>query len=426
MRLDGRHCRSFLGSDLPIQITIANFASLAFSFLTVPVIARAVGAEGRGETAAVIAAFVFVPVLLGLGIPLEVRRRSTGGIDEAVVRAARDISLLLLVPAAGVSTLLCVTVFAETSNAVRLLAAIGIATAPIGVSWSIDAGALVGAGRYRAVFLLRVTQPTLVLVLMVPAWMAGVLTPVAILVIYQIGNLSTAALGMALNRVSLRGARSRRRSLVRAGLSFAGSAVAESASARLDQIVVLPLIGAAETGYYTLAVSIAVLPIAVSHALAAKHFREMAAAPDQAAHAIARQGMRECAALVIPMSVLLGLMGLWAIPIIFGEEFQPATTVLLILVPGSVGMALSYVGSMLLAARSRGATMTASQVASLSLNMALLIPFANHMAAQGAAWASTAAYLFLVAIQLVALRVSLIVLMPTIGGFSSGLRSLVR
>src|SRR5689334_5155238 len=73
---DIRRLQKFIRSDVPFQITIANFASLVFSFLTVPVIARAVGAEGRGETAAVVAAFVFVPVLLGLGIPLEVRRRS--------------------------------------------------------------------------------------------------------------------------------------------------------------------------------------------------------------------------------------------------------------------------------------------------------------------------------------------------------------
>src|SRR5690606_33581025 len=112
-----------------------------------------------------------------------------GGVDASVVRAARDIVLLLFVPAAGVSALLSATVFAETSDSVRILTAIGIATAPVGVGWSIDAGALVGAGRYRAVFLLRVTQPALVLLLMVPAWITGTLTPASVLIIYQIGNL---------------------------------------------------------------------------------------------------------------------------------------------------------------------------------------------------------------------------------------------
>jgi O-antigen/teichoic acid export membrane protein len=412
--------------DAPIQITVANVASMVLSFMTVPVVALAIGADGRGQTAAVVAAYVFVPVVLGLGLPLEVRRRSTGGVNGPAVRAVRDIVLLTFAPAVVVAAILASTVYSVTDESVRWLALIGIAAGPITVSWAVDIAALVGAGRYRAVFLMRVTQPALVLATMVPFWLCDILTPVSVLVMYQVSSLATAVLGFFLVRTSFAGERANRMELLRAGFKYAGSAVAESASARLDQIIVLPLIGATQTGYYTLATSISVLPIAVSHALAAKHFREMATAAPQDARRIGRNGLHQCASLAAPFALLIGVSGIWVIPAVFGAEFEPSVSVLLILSVASFATAVSYVGSMLLAARGRGGVMTGTQAGALGIDLILLIPLATHFAAHGAAWASSVAYIFLVGMQMIALRVPLSALVPTPRGVRAGVRSLAR
>lgn len=425
IRRRGR-CSRMLSEDLPIQITIANVTSLLFSFLTVPVIARSIGADGRGQTAAVVAAFVFVPVVLGVGLPLEVRRRSTSGVDPYAVRAARDITCAMFLPAAAIGILAVATIFRETDESVRVLAGIGLAAAPISVLWAIDAGALVGSGRYRAVFLLRVAQPSLVLGLLLPIAVLGHLTPGVTLTVYLIGNLSTAILGLRLTRVSFRGERAARREVARAGVSYCGSAIAESAAAKADQILVLPLIGATETGYYTLATSISVLPIAISHALAAKHFRRVAVADESQRHEFGRQGLRECASLAAPLVVILGLAGVALIPPVFGQEFGPSTPVLAILIPGSFAMAISYVGSMLLAAQGRGGVMTATQLLALVVDLGLLGPLTNLADAKGAALASTCSYVVLLAMQMVALRAPVTDLIPTPDRLRSGLRSLAR
>src|SRR5690606_16189045 len=110
-----------------------------------------------------------------------------------------------LLPAALLAAVLTTTVFAETEQSVRWLAAIGIAAAPLSVSWAVDIGALVGAGRYRAVFLMRVTQPVLVLAALIPLWLNAILTPATVLAMYQLGSVATAILGFALVRTSFRG-----------------------------------------------------------------------------------------------------------------------------------------------------------------------------------------------------------------------------
>lgn len=418
--------RSLAAVDLPIQITIANILALGFSFLSVPVIARSIGVEGRGLTAAVVSAFILVPVVVGLGLPLEVRRRSARAIDEASVRGARDIAVMMTAPAALVAVLLDQLVFKELGEDIRTVAFVGIAGSAVSVLWAIDVGALVGAGRYRAVFVLRVVQPAIILVSLTPLWIARELTASVVLVVYVLSNLIAALVGSMFVRVSWRGERRRRIELARVGLTFAGSAVAESAAARFDQILVLPLIGAVQAGYYTLATSIAILPIALSHALAAKHFRDVAtAAPGNIGELVAR-GIQECLALAVPVCLFLGLAGIWFVPMLVGEEFRPSVTVLFVLLPGAAAMSTAYLASALLAAQGRGIIMTATQLAGLAVNLILLVPLGSRFGAHGAAWASTAGYMLLVVLQLQVLKQSPTVLVPSIRAMRSGIRSLTR
>ncbi len=416
-----------LRNDTPAHISIANGIAYGLTLMTIPVIARSIGPDGRGETAAALAAFAIVPTILGLGLPLELRRRSASGIDADSVRAGRDLVLLSIIPAVGIAFLFIETIYSGVDRQLRLCAFLGLLLTPVSVGWATDAGILTGMGRYRAVFWMRIAQPAVTFVMVWATALIQELTAPAVLVASMLGTVTTGALGLIFCRVGIRGVRAGRPALLRDGARYAGSVIAESASSRLDQVVVLPLIGATAAGYYSIAASIALLPLALGHSLAADHFRAAAASTSASeTQAINQRAIRESLAVVVPACLLFAAVAAPSIPVVFGEEFRNSIPAFLILIPGSIALTVGFVASMLLAAQGRGAAMTTLQIAGLAVGMGLLILLGPTLLANGAALASTVSYVLLLIGQLVALRLRVGGILPTTHAFRKGLRGLWR
>lgn len=416
---------SLFSRDRPAQITLGNFVALGLAFMTAPVIARAIGPEGRGETAAVLAACVFVPVLLGLGVPLELRRRSAEGVDEASVRRARDLVLASFLPSPAIAFLFTSTAFTTSDAMLEQVALLSVALAPVTLSWSLDVATLVGAGRYRAVMVVRIMQPALVLATTPALWIAGHLTPVSVLLVSILSNLATALLSFWLVGVGVVGPRASMRDLLRDGLRYSGSAIAEAASARIDQVLVLPLIGAAEAGYYSVAASLAVLPLALGHAVGAHGFRAVILCEtEEERRRVVAKSISGAVSVVVPSCLGLWLACIWLVPLLFGSDFGHSVTLLAILLPGSVAMVVGYVGSMLLGGLGRGGSMAVSQALSLGFAIALLFLMAPSLLGIGASVASTGGYLLLCGIQFWWLRAPLRAMFPSWSGWKSGLAAL--
>lgn len=412
--------------DTPIHITIANLLAYAIAFLTIPLVARAIGPTGRGETAAALSAFAIAPTIIGLGLPLELRRRSATALDRPSVRAARDLVLLSTIPAAVLGLIFVATAYASVSPTLRWLAFVGIVAASVGVSWAADTGVLMGQGRYRAVFLIRVAQPTITLVIVGVTAATHTLTAPVVLAASIAGTLATGLLALTLCRVSFRGSRAPHKTLLRSSARFAGSVIAESASSRLDQVVVLPLIGATAAGYYSIAASVSLLPLALGQSLAADHFRAVAACtkPDEILR-LSSVAIKESLAVAIPACLVFGALAAPALPWVFGADFAQAVPVFLVLIPGSICLTAGFVASMLLAAQGRGKTMTLLQVGGLALGMLLLFVLGPIWSAMGAAVASSASYLALFIGQILALRLTPRLILPTPRAFRSGMKSLM-
>src|SRR5690606_37094759 len=82
-------------------IAIGRYASIGMSLLTVPLVARALGPDGRGISATMVAVITLATVFLGLGVPLVLRRRvAEGERMRPVLSAGRSFAVLTLVPAA--------------------------------------------------------------------------------------------------------------------------------------------------------------------------------------------------------------------------------------------------------------------------------------------------------------------------------------
>jgi O-antigen/teichoic acid export membrane protein len=418
--------RNFSSRDIPAQITLANLIAMALSFAAVPLIARGVGPAGRGETGAAIAVFAIAPVLLAAGMPLEIRRRSVGAIPHDWIRAARDIAAVSIVPAAALAFAVTMLIFSTSPTQVQWLVFAGVTLAPMGVVWSVDTAVLVGAGRYRAVAIMRLVQPTFTLLVIATLWALDQLTRELVLIPYVIGSLLTTAAGMRMVRVRLRGQRASRRALVRRGANFAGSAIAEAASARLDQILVLPVIGATAAGLYSIAAAMAALLTAVGQALGADVFRDsVRAGSEESDRQIAVGGLGEGVSVVTPAGLALGIGSVWAIPLVFGTDYRASVDLLWWLLPGGISFSVGFIGSMLLAANARGRDMTLLQALSLALGVALLYVLGPLLGPTGAAIASSLSGLALLVGQTIALKIPPSRLVPRWSSAKAGVRRIL-
>lgn len=412
--------------ESPSLLILGRTAAAALSLATAPIVARAIGPDGRGETAAAIALFVIVPVILAMGLPLEVRRQSATSDGHVILRTARRIVALSVVVAIPLAVLSWYTIFSGFEVDARIAAGVGLLLAPLSSSWALDVGLLVAHRRYRAVFAMQVAQPLVYFVLVAGGWIFGVASVASVLICNVIGSVATFVLGAALARVPWVGETTSFARSMKAGLHYFGSAIAEAASSKLDQVIALPLVGAFQAGIYSVAATVASVPLAIGQALGASYFTSVAQSKGDArkhVQAEATRGGLAAGVLVYPIGVILAVA---FIPVVFGSEFSGAVPVAVIALVGSSAMIASFVVSMALAADSKGIRMTIAQTLSLLVGIGGLIILGPWLGAVGAAIASAASYVALYAVLALALRIPASQLLPRWRDFSGVVRRLAR
>src|SRR3974390_2061690 len=77
-------------------LTAAKVLASASGFITGPLLARALGAGGRGDLAAVQVPFLLAPVIIGLGIPAYAYRELPRGKDPREVLGSLGLPLVLI------------------------------------------------------------------------------------------------------------------------------------------------------------------------------------------------------------------------------------------------------------------------------------------------------------------------------------------
>lgn len=404
--------RTIYGSNSVSLIAISRVGATALTLLSAPIIARSIGPEGRGETATALAAFALVPIIISLGIPLEIRRASVKGDDKPIIRSARDICLVLFVPAGALSALLCYFIFASMPRSVVFVAALGVLAAPITVSWLCDQSVLIARENYRGVAAIQLCQPVVYVSLIFGAMALDRISVAFVLSANLAGTLAASILGLWLCRASVRGRRTSRWSVLRAGVRYSGSAIAEAASNRFDQLLILPLIGAYGAGLYSIAVTISSIPLSVGHALGAHFFNTSARASEALLGSVSSFAIRAGLIASGAFSLVLCAVAPVLVPLVFGEEFGASTPAVLISLLGSVAMTTAYVGSMVLAAQGKGSLMTIAQLMSLTTGLIGLYSLAPHLGVVGASIASAVGYFVLLVVVICALRVRMRGLIP--------------
>ncbi|WP_432245007.1 oligosaccharide flippase family protein [Arthrobacter sp. G.S.26] len=416
----------FLRRDSPSLLVFGRLGASALALISAPIVARAIGPDGRGDTAAAIALFYIAPILLALGIPLEVRRLSATSDAQSALRSARLFCLLALPVSAAISVVLGHTLFTQFDESTRWVAMVGVALCPMMMSWSCDVSVLVAQGRYRGVMVMQIAQPGIYVLIVAALAIFQSASPATVLIASLCGTTTTFIVGMCLTKTSITGSYFPFLVLTKNAIRFAGSSIAEAASSRLDQVLVLPLIGSFQAGIYSVAVTVAAIPLSFGQALGASYFTPMARAEGADRRNLQTEAVRSAAALAILSCPVLAIAIYFGLPMLFGESFEDSVSIALISLVGTAGMMTAYVCSMALAAEGRGGIMSVAQVISLAVGVGLLFLLGPAFGAAGAAVASTISYFLLLFVLISALRVPLRRCIPMLGDFHNSIHKLLK
>lgn len=401
-----------LRADSPGLIAVARLIAAGLALAGAPLIARGIGPDGRGETSAAMAGFYLVPIILGLGVPTEARRLSAISDVGPVVRAIHRYCLMLIAPSILVGVILVSTVFSTLSQQVQFVTMVGLALSPAYVSVLASESVLIATGRIRHVFALIVIPPTVVFTWTVLLFLAREMTAALVLLGAVAGAACAGVYGLMVTRHHLRGLAAVRPKLLSGSLKFAGSAMAEAASNRLDQLLAVAVIGAHEAGLYAIAVTVSVLPLPLAHSFSASTFTQVARLDGASRHEVEAESIRVTAIACFAVSAALAIASPALVPLIFGRDFSPAVTPTLVSLLGGWLACVAYVASMVLAAEGRGISLTTIQTGGLGIGLCLFLILGPPWGALGAAVASSASSAVLIVALLARLRLDAASLAP--------------
>lgn len=385
--------------------TIANFAVPLSALATAPILARALGASGRGELAAATAPLFLLSAVAMLGLPESVTyhsARATGSSRKITGKA----SILLGVSGAlsFLGTWLLSPILSDgNANLAALIVVGSSALIPATILGALRATAAahhqwsrVNAEKYITSFLK--------LVLVAALAISGTLTVLtAVLVIAfvpvlgylpYIGRLSKTT-ATAVEPVTFK-------SLLNYGSAIWVGSLSGVVLSRIDQLLIVPLTGSVvQLGFYAAAVNVGDVALLANNAVRDVTFTsESKSGSDERLHVSARMSFMVSLAVGVALIATIPLWFVW----LFGDDFASAVPVAQLLVAASVAGVPGSVGGAGLSARGRPGLRSISLICAAIVNVALLVVLLPILGALGAAIATLAGNIIAANLNLIFLR----------------------
>lgn len=396
--LSHRMTTAFIGNAFPPLVAL----------ITGPILARSLGVDGRGAVAAATAPLALIITVATFGIPEAVTW--TVARSPRLARNASRRGFLLLGAGGLVATggvFLASTWLSGGDSYVAFL----IDVAALAIVPSLLVGIMRGIAsamhRWNLVAAERILASVLRLLVLIPFWLTGTLTPlVATLTIAGmpiVGALVYVGLLRGLHpRAPSVPRESTTGGLLNYGMRLWVGSLSGILLSRIDQVLMTPLAGTYQLGLYVVAVNVSELPLIINQAVRDVSFvSDAKESIDERLAASARISTALCAMA----GLFLGVTMLWWLPLLFGHGFAasiPIAAVLLVAVvlgtPGSIaGSGLS--------ARGRPGLRSVSLTIACVINIGLIVLLTPPMGAMGAALATLAGNLISSNLNLVFLRV---------------------
>ena len=383
----------------PVSIAVSRLFSAAFGLVSSWLIVRFLGASGRGDLSAVLSASFILPVVLSLGMTNAVRIASGRGQAKDAINSARKFAALVTPFAIFLSLLLLYGPLGGLSSPEKTAACFSLMISPLTFLWLCDEATLSTNGRYLAVSVLGLVTPSIYLAAIGALALVDEITVPSLLIVNSMAVLTTLLASTWVCSIRPTRKTSSLPRFIGLGFNSWGAGVADVSSTKLDQVVLLPIIGSTALGLYSVASTIATIPLAVGYALNAKLFRRIAQSPNTLQRENAISSMR----VGLFWGVVSGLAvatGAPMIPLIFGDEFKLAVIPCLIAAIGTFAAISAQVATSCLIALGRGSLATVSQVSGVATAILLLPLMAGNYQVIGAAAASSMGFLLTLGLSL--------------------------
>lgn len=389
--------RSFLANVNFVFLTYVANAVLAFGVAVI--LARALGAEGRGVYALFLLSASIAQVVLSLGMNVAAVYELGKGTSSVsrVVANTQQVTLAATI-ICGALVLLAWPIIGQQlldHGAPYWLFAFAV---PLFINYNVLATVLQGVSRFGAMNAVIVAQPLVLLGILVAMTTIGDVDPTAALIAWSIATFAATLLAFVFLRADLRipeifkiDATSLRRQ-VTFGLKGQLGNLVQLLNYRLDQYIVLLFVSTAGVGIYAVSVTLTQSVWFFANAVATVLLPRLTAASEEDAARTTPQVCRST--LLVSAVAALGLAAVspWLVEGLFGSEFSGALKPLLWLLPGTVALGGSKILSSYVLSRGKPLTNSAITVAALAVTLVADFVLIPPFGLTGAAIASSLAY----------------------------------
>lgn len=371
-----------------IAVAIGNLAAPAAAFATAPILAHALGVEGRGEVAAGTAMLLLATAVGTLGLS----DASTYFVASRLARPGAVLGRGTLYLAASGIVLTVVSYFLAPSLAAHdpaltnIIRVAGLAITPT-LMLGVLRGVAQGGQRWTLVNLEKYVTAVFRVVPLLGLLMMDALTPFSAVLTLAgapiVGGF--AYFGLIGRRHATPEVSDERPPLFRYGLHVWVGSLSGIVLSRLDQILMTPLSGVYELGLYAAAVNLADLLLIGQSAIGQVLFSVDARERNDERMYL---GSRLSVLASLLLAVVVGVPAVLWVRLLFGADFEPAVNaVVLLLLAHLVGAAGSIAGTAT-SARGRPGLRSIAIMAAAVVNVALLVWMVPALGATGAAIAT--------------------------------------
>jgi O-antigen/teichoic acid export membrane protein len=383
-------------------LTAVNAATTAVAFVTAPLQARALGAGGRGDLAAIIVPLSLSSQVLGLALGAYAARELARKRPVGVIAGSLGAVLAVVgIAGAGVG-IAAAGELADGRHTVHVFLVVGFALLPLSLLVNLLYSMLAGLERWRLLVLTRLLPVVATFVAIVVLYVGDSLT-VASAAVTTIAS-SLLALFPLLGLLRGGGRISFSREIARAGTIFGlktwVGGVASLANNRVDQLIMVRAVAPRELGLYAVAVTISGLPSLVTGALGPPLLTRVA----KGEHGLVPRALRLTLSAILIADVVAAAVTPFVLPLLFGEEFADAVGMSLVLFAASIPLAGVTVLASSLVSLGRPGTPSVGEALALVVTVIGLVLLLDPLGGLGAAIASVAAYSVNFAFQLVMTR----------------------
>lgn len=373
------------------RLAAVNGLVLLLAFVSGPILARALGPEGRGNLAAILLPVTLAPVVFSLGLGTFVTRETARGKPLSVLMGSVGPLLLGLGILAALLGPVVATLFAGGREVVHTYVLVGFLLMPLSLLILLLQDFATGLERWSMVVMARV--------------ISAVVSTVAVVVLFALGSLTVASTAIvmfaagilsglpALPLVRELGRPRFRRGVARESVPFGLKAwvggIGSVANVRLDQILMTRLVEPRELGLYVVAFTVSSFFInPVIGALSSGMMPRFASGDP----ALVARVLRTTVAGVALVSMAIALAAPLIIRVVFGGDFADALPMTWLLLVATVPLAGVTVLSTALTSSGHPGFGASSEFVTLLVTVPCLLLTLSTYGAIAAAVISIAAY----------------------------------